>query len=141
MLITKWVGQWEPAADEPKMILLKECCAYTIISSVRVVHGNTCVILYICTIFSQTLPDGKPDTLSPSLDKKDIPRLKKDVPKYGETGMLTGDKLSRWETLLEDLNNSSAPLRTSQIGYLIGTLQSVREFIQFISVSKYLKLF
>ena len=55
------------------------------------------------------LPDRKPDTLSPSLVKQDIPQLKKDIPKHREAGVMIGEKLSQWETLLEDLNKSSTP--------------------------------
>ena len=50
----------------------------------------------------QTSPEGIPALVQPTLDKQDIPQMKKDLPKYDAAGVYSPEAIQRWEKLLDD---------------------------------------
>ncbi len=53
----------------------------------------------------QTIPTGSPPVLTPSLHKQDIEQMRKDLPKYDDTGVFTPEVKKEWEDFLGTFND------------------------------------
>ncbi len=53
----------------------------------------------------QTIPTGSPPVLTPSLHKQDIEQIRKDLPKYDDTGVFTPEVKKEWEDFLGTFND------------------------------------
>lgn len=50
----------------------------------------------------QSLPEGTPSLVIPSLEKQDIAQMKRDLPKYDAAGVYSADAILCWEKLLKE---------------------------------------
>lgn len=60
----------------------------------------------------QTMPDGTPPFVNPSLEKQDLPQTKRDIPKYDLAGVLPSEASNRFNQLLEVFETKYGSCRT-----------------------------
>ena len=95
---------------------------YTVLLLYHPVTGkiNTC---------PQSLPNGVPSLVKPSLEKQDIPQMKKDLPKYDAAGVYSREALQRSEKLLEDLPRKYGTLPECTPHWIVHDLRPINQRI------------
>lgn len=81
----------------------------------------------ISTVTLQSLPEGIPPLVMPSLEKQDIPQMKKDLPKYDAAGVYTPQATLCWENLLAEFPSKYGKLPEHEPPWIVeGLLPSIR---------------
>lgn len=71
----------------------------------------------------QSLPEGTPSLVIPSLEKQDIAQMKRDLPKYDAAGVCSADAILCWEKLLKEFPTKYGGLPEREPPWIVDTLQ------------------
>ena len=77
--------------------------------------------MLLCAIL-QSLPPGIPSLVIPSLEKQDIPQMKRDLPKYDAAGVCNPDAILQWEQLLAKFPTRYGGLPKSDPPWIVDAL-------------------
>ena len=70
-----------------------------------------------------SLPEGAPTLVQPTLQKQDIPQMKKDLHKYDAAGVYTAEATQRWERLLAEFPTKYGELPEIEPPWIVDEIQ------------------